>query len=92
MGNIRRTFTVEEKLRAVQLCLQGEQSTSSVAQSLGISRSMVTRWTRHYEAEGVQGLEEKRGKAKGLNKGRPRVKPLSLEEEVIRLRAVFQSF
>jgi transposase len=38
-------------------------------------------------SEGLSGLNEKRGKATGPQKGRPRKNPLSLEEEVMKLRA-----
>lgn len=35
----------------------------------------------------MEGLEEKRGKSKSVNKGRPRKNPLSPEEELVRFRA-----
>lgn len=88
MGNIRKTYPKELKLRAVKLYLEGEQGYKSIAKELGISdKSIVRRWVRYYQNEGLQGLEEKRGKGKGTRKGRPRKRPLSLKEEVVRLRA-----
>ncbi|WP_396020778.1 hypothetical protein [Bacillus sp. SD075] len=31
-----------------------------------MDKKQVRRWVRYFEAEGILGLEEKRGKAKGL--------------------------
>ncbi|MGR5964636.1 helix-turn-helix domain-containing protein [Bacillus cereus] len=47
-------------------------SYETVAKELGIHHSVVSRWVKHFEAEGIKGLEEKRGKAKGPGVGRPR--------------------
>lgn len=88
MGNIRRTYSKELKMQAVQLYLEGELSYQAVAKELGIADDRsVRRWIRHYENEGTKGLEEKRGKSTHPRKGRPRKHPASLEEEVRRLRA-----
>ncbi|WP_228485603.1 hypothetical protein [Thermaerobacillus caldiproteolyticus] len=39
---------------------------------------------KRYEQEGIQDLEEKRGKAKGLNKGRPRTRSEDPETKIKR--------
>ena len=42
---------------------------------------MVRRWVKHFEDEGIQGLEEKRGKAKGLGKGDQELAPEDPEDK-----------
>ncbi|PGC18004.1 hypothetical protein COM11_28310 [Bacillus pseudomycoides] len=49
--------------------------------------SVVSRWVKQFEAEGIKGLEEKRGKAKGTALGRPITKPEDSESKIIRLEA-----
>ena len=72
MGNIKRTFDKAFKKQAVDLYLNGDMSYQSVADKLEIDKNQVRRWVKDFEDEGILGLEEKRGKAKGLGKGRPR--------------------
>ncbi|MGG0797370.1 transposase, partial [Brevibacillus laterosporus] len=58
------------------------------AKELGIStHKIICRWIKHYENEGLEGLEEKRGKTSGFRKGCSRKNPLTLEERVVRLEA-----
>nr|WP_241677773.1 helix-turn-helix domain-containing protein [Bacillus cereus] len=47
-------------------------SYKTIAKELGIHHSVASRWVKHFETEGIKGLEEKRGKAKGPGLGRPR--------------------
>jgi transposase len=92
MGKIRKIYSKEFKLRPVRMYLEEGYSYKAVAKGLGIpDKSMVRRWMVHYEKEGQKELEEKRGKAKGSKKGRPRKEPESLEEEVIRLKQKMSS-
>ncbi|MBG9788854.1 helix-turn-helix domain-containing protein, partial [Brevibacillus laterosporus] len=49
--------------------------------------SILRRWVDHYRKEGIQGLDEKRGRTKNPLRGRPRIRPESTEEEIVRLRA-----
>ncbi|MEJ9150536.1 helix-turn-helix domain-containing protein [Bacillus smithii] len=65
MGKIRKTYDVKFKKKAVDLYLKEGMGYKTVAKELGIDDSMVRRWVKHHEQEGIQGLEEKRGKAKG---------------------------
>lgn len=60
-------------------------SYKTVAKELGIHHSVVSRWGKHFEAEGIKGLEEKRSKAKGLDLGKQRVRLDSLEVKIKRL-------
>ncbi|EJR93283.1 transposase [Bacillus cereus] len=85
MGKIRVTYDVEFKKKAIDLYLKEGMSYKTVAKELGIHHSVVSRWVKHFEAEGIKGLEEKRGKAKGP--GRPRTKPEDPEAKMRRLEA-----
>ncbi|MBA2870902.1 transposase [Anoxybacillus calidus] len=87
MGKIRKTYDVKFKKKAVDLYLKEGMGYKTVAKELGIDHSMVRRWVKHYEQEGIQGLEEKRGKAKGPGKGRPRTRPGDPETKIKRLEA-----
>jgi transposase len=88
MGKIRQTFPKEVKLRAIQLYEEEGMTYRSIAKELGLKcHKIVQRWVKHYQNEGISGLDEKRGKSAGLRTGRPRKRPLTLEEENKRLRA-----
>lgn len=88
MGEIRKTYTVEFKLKAVEMYINDLLGYKTIAKKLSINDNMVRRWVAHYQREGLVGLEEKRGKATGPNKGVPKVtKPANMEEELMRLRA-----
>ncbi|WP_411830734.1 helix-turn-helix domain-containing protein, partial [Paenibacillus macquariensis] len=50
-------------LQAVNLYLKKGMSYKSVGKELDIDHSLVRRWVNHFQAEGMKGLEEKRGKA-----------------------------
>jgi transposase len=87
MGKIRKTYDAKFKKKAVDLYLEEGMGYKTVAKELGISHSMVRRWVKRYEQEGMKGLEEKRGKAKGPGKGRPRTRPEDPETKIKRLEA-----
>jgi transposase len=87
MGKIRKTYTLEFKLKAINLYFNERMGSKSIGRELGIAYAIVDRWINHYKREGVQGLEEKRGKAKGTNKGRHRKNTLSDTEKIQRLEA-----
>jgi len=87
MARVQHTHSTESKYKAVQMYLEHGFGYKRVAKELGIPEASIRRWVKFYENEGMSGLEEKRGKSKGINKGRPRKNPLSPEEELIRLRA-----
>lgn len=77
MRTKRRVFTREFKLEAVRLVMEGNQSVSQVAASLGIRADMLRDWKRQ-----VEGLP--RAAAKDLFRGNG--KAASQEEELNRLR------
>lgn len=60
-------------------------SYKTVAIELGIDHTVVRHWVKSFETEGIKGLEEKRGKAKGAGVGRPRIKPEDPETKIKRL-------
>jgi transposase len=75
------------KKKAVDLYLKEGMRYKTVVKELGISHSMVRRWVKRYEQEGIQGLEEKRSKSKEPNKGRPKTRPEDPETKIKRLEA-----
>ncbi|EJP84213.1 transposase [Bacillus cereus] len=87
MSKIRVTYDVEFKKKALGLYLKEGMSYKTVEKELGIHHSVVSHWVKHFEAEGIKGLEEKRGKAKGPGLGRPRTKSENPEAKIKRLEA-----
>ncbi|MGD7665616.1 transposase, partial [Brevibacillus laterosporus] len=78
MGKIRKTYSKDFKLKAVQLYLNGEQGYKTLTRDLGISDPSILRgWVNHYRKEGIQGLDENRGRTKNPLRGRPRTRPES---------------
>ncbi|WP_254698705.1 helix-turn-helix domain-containing protein [Parageobacillus sp. VR-IP] len=80
MGKIRKTYSKEYKLDVVKKYLDEGWTKREIMDPFHISSSMLHRWVTHYKNEGIQGLEEKRDKTKGLRKGRPRSNPLNLNK------------
>ncbi|WP_316572954.1 transposase [Neobacillus sp. YIM B06451] len=87
MGKTRETYDIQFKKRAVDLYLKEGMGYKTVAREMGIHHSVVRRWVNHFEAEGMEGLEEKRGKSRGPGKGRPRTRPEDPNEKIKRLEA-----
>lgn len=87
MGKMRKTYDVTFKKRAVDLYLKEGMGYERVGRELGIDNSQVYRWVKNYEAEGMKGLEEKRGKSKGPTKGRPKSRPEDPDAKIKRLEA-----
>lgn len=80
MGKIRTTYSKKIKEKAVRLYFEEGVGSTTIGRELGIpSHKIVMRWVRHFENEGLEGLEEKRGKSRGFRKGRLRKHPMSLE-------------
>ena len=74
MKKERRIYEESFKIMAVELCLSGK-ATGEVADDLGITRSILNRWKREYEAK-------KTGSFPG--KGKPALSPE--EAEIVRLK------
>ena len=58
----KRTYTQEEKLRAVVAHLERGQSISEVAKAYGLPAQQVRSWVKKYQAQGFARLEDRRGK------------------------------
>jgi transposase len=87
LSKIRETYDITMKKKAVDLYFKEGMGYRSVANEPGIDFTIVRRWVKHYEAEGIKGLEEKRGKTKGPGQGRPRIRPEDPEAKIKRLEA-----
>ncbi|PGM50273.1 helix-turn-helix domain-containing protein [Bacillus sp. AFS053548] len=87
MGKIRKTYSKEIKLKAIDMYVNNHMGSTSIANELGISVSIVKRWISHYNREGFQGLDEKRGRSNSPLQGRPRKSPESEAEKINRLEA-----
>ena len=87
MCKINKTYDIQFKKKAVDMYLKEGMGYKTVGRELEITPQMVRRWVQHFEAEGIKGLEEKRGRAKGPGLGRPRTRPEDPEEKIKRLEA-----
>jgi transposase-like protein len=57
MRKRRRTYEREFKESAVALCRSGERTIKSVAEELGICRTVLGQWVRASELSEIQGLK-----------------------------------
>lgn len=73
MGRSRRKYSREFKLEAVRLVVEQGRTVGDVAESLGVSRSMLQRWKSQLKLEGTLAFP---------GNGRPS----AADEEVRRLR------
>lgn len=72
-----RKTTLEERATIVEACIKGEMNYSKTAELFNVSYQQVYQWVRKYQENGIDGLVDRRGKAK----------PVSEMTEVERLRA-----
>jgi transposase len=70
MGKIRKTYTKEIKLKAINLYENEDMGIRSISKELEIGYTIVQRWIAHYKREGIQGLDEKRGTSRNPLKAR----------------------
>jgi transposase len=87
MGKSRRTFTIEFKMKAIEMYLHRGMGSKLIGRELGVTYSVIDRWITNYKNEGFLGLQEKRGKSTGSNKENPSTKKLSVENKIERLEA-----
>ena len=81
-------YSFDIKLKAVKMYLSEGIGSPTIAKELGLSSNKrVLLWVKRYNEFGEDGLKERRGTTRGLQKGRPRKRELSLEEENQRLKA-----
>jgi len=84
-----RKYTVEFKVNVIKMYLSGNYGgINKICEKFGFpSTAPFRNWLKKYMVSGVTGLENMTGRASHLNKGRPRINPLSQDEEVIKLKA-----
>lgn len=83
-----KKYSLETKLKAVKMYLEDGIGITTIAMEPELSsENRVLLWVNRYKEFGESGLEERRGKYKGINKGRPRKQELTLEQENEKLRA-----
>ena len=55
---MRRKHSLEERLLAVQKCLEG-RAPNSVAKEMGLPRNDLREWLEYYQRDGVSGLQDR---------------------------------
>ncbi|MDM5439837.1 helix-turn-helix domain-containing protein [Bacillus hominis] len=82
MGKTKRTYDETFKKKAIDLYFKEGMGYTRIGKELGIDEKNVRRWVKRFKEEGIKGLEEKRGKATGGKKGRPRNCPKEPTERI----------
>ncbi|MCU4862832.1 helix-turn-helix domain-containing protein [Bacillus cereus] len=69
MGKIRRTFSIDFKMKAIELYSHRGIGSKLIGKELGVTYSVIVidRWIKKYENEGILGLQVKRGRSKQTN-------------------------
>ena len=81
-------YSFDIKLKAVKIYLVEGIGSPTIAKELGLSSNkIVILWVKRYNEFGKNGLKERIGTTRGLQKGIPRKRELSLKEENQRLKA-----
>ncbi len=62
-----RKTSYEERVEIVKYCIEQKNNYAEAAQKYQVSYQQVYSWTTKYEADGVEALQDKRGKRKHLN-------------------------
>ena len=63
-----RKTSFEEKVEIVQYCIERQNNYAESAQKYHVSYPQVYSWTSKFETQGVESLQDKRGKRKPLEK------------------------
>ena len=86
-----RKTTVEERIEIVKACIANKKNYQETAAQYEVSYQQVYQWVRKFEANGEQGLADRRGRTKPLEERTPedelRLKIQQMERENERLRA-----
>ena len=81
-------YSFDIKLKSVKIYLVEGIGSPTIAKELGLSSNkIVILWVKRYNEFGKNGLKERIGTTRGLQKGIPRKRELSLKEENQRLKA-----
>lgn len=59
-----RSTTLDERINIVSHCLESSKDYIATAEKFSVSYQQIYSWVRKYEAQGVQGLVDRRGKRK----------------------------
>ena len=81
---VKRTYTQEEKLRAVVVHLERGQSIPEVAKAYGLPAQLVLSWVKKYQEQGFVGLEDRRGKRKKDQTPRTELEKAQIEIEQLK--------
>jgi transposase-like protein len=82
------SYGFEFRLRAVTMYLNEQLGYRKIAKRMGIKDpKRVLIWVKNYQQYEEEGLKERRGKNISSKRGRPRKKPLTVEEENRKLKA-----
>ena len=82
------SYSFDIKLKAVKMYLEKGVGSPTIARELNLSSNKrVLLWVKRYNEFGEDGLRERRGIARSLQKGRPRKREFSPKEENQRLKA-----
>jgi transposase len=84
----KRNYTQEFKQEAVKLVTEQGYKVSEAARNLGLSRSMLGRWRREFDAEKA-GERLGGGEREELKRLRSEVKRLRMEREILKKAAAF---
>ena len=88
MPRKNKTYNKELKMKAIDMYVNQHIGAPTIAKELGLSsKKRIYAWVELFQESGEAAFdEEKRGKAQGSHKGRPKTKFSSLEEELQFLR------
>lgn len=84
---IQKTYSGEFKLMAVKRHIEDGVPYIKVAKEFNIHEQMIIRWCKKYQEFGADSLYESRGRSKTSLCDRPRIKEITKDEEILRLRA-----
>lgn len=63
---VKRDTTLKERIEIVRACLAGGKNYREVSEQYQVSYTQVRQWVQKYEAKGIEGLVDRRGKRKSL--------------------------
>ena len=66
--NKGRKTTQEERAQIVAFCIENGKDYGLTMEKYGVSYQQIYSWVRKYEEKGVEGLTDRRGKAKSEDK------------------------
>jgi transposase len=91
-GRIRKSYSAEFKLGAIQLVLEKGLKQSQVAQDLGIEAGMLSNWIRSYKkskAEAFPGNGRMTAQEQRIRDLEAEVRQLKMEREILKKATAF---